>query len=177
MRPQPRMYALAALALVGAGILTLGAEAQVRVGVGDAFALLCAALYAVHIAYLGTHAADCDAVAITFLQLLTAAVISTAVLLGVDRGALAAADLRAGIWPVLYLGCFSTCLCFFLQTWAQHHAAPAKAGILLSAEGLFGCVFSVLLGLDAFSWQLAAGGAVIVVCVVLTQLPGARDEA
>jgi len=168
-RPPLRIYVLAAGALAGIGILTLRFEGGLAIGRGDWFVLLGALLFAVHIAYLGTVALGMDAGLLTLLQLLTTALASTAVLLCVDPGPLRGVARGAELLPVLYLALFSTCLCFFLQTAAQQRTSAAKAAILLSAEGLFGSVFSVLLGLEPFTWRLAVGGAVIVLCVALTE--------
>ena len=107
---------------------------------------------------------------INLIQLATAAVISAAVLLLADRNALAAADLQSGLPAVIYLGLFSTCLCYFLQTLAQKHTTPAQAGVLLSTEGLFGSVFSVLLGMEALTVNLVTGGLIIMASILLMEL-------
>lgn len=76
-----------------------------------------------------------------------------------------------------YLGLFSTCLCYFLQTLAQKHTTPAKAGVLLSTEGLFGSVFSVALGMEALTVNLVAGGLIILASVTLMELFSTEEKA
>jgi len=169
-RPPLKMYVLAAGTLVGIGILTLRLDGGLAIGRGDWIVLLGALLFALHISYLGTVALGVDAGLLTLLQLLTTALVSTAVLLCVDLAALRAMRWGMELLPVLYLALFSTCLCFFLQTTAQQRTSAAKAAILLSAEGLFGSVFSVLLGLEPYTWRMGLGGAGIVACVALTEV-------
>lgn len=73
-------------------------------------------------------------------------------------------------------GLFSTCLCYFLQTFAQKHTTPAQAGVLLSTEGLFGSLFSVLLGLEIVSVNLIIGGVIIMASIILTELLPSKAE-
>ena len=90
-----------------------------------------------------------------------------------------AGALRVGALPVLYLGLMSTCLCFFLQTAAQKYADATKAVIFLSMEGVFGSLFSVMLGLEPFTWMLGVGGSVLFLSAVLTEvkLPAIKKRA
>ena len=83
------------------------------------------------------------------------------------------------VLSVLYLGLMSTCLCFFLQTAAQKYADATKAVIFLSMEGVFGSLFSVMLGLEPFTWMLGAGGAMLFLSAVLTEvkLPAIKKRA
>ena len=74
------------------------------------------------------------------------------------------------IFPALYLGLLSTCLCFFLQTAAQKYADATKAVIFLSMEGVFGSLFSVMLGLEPFTWMLGVGGSMLFLSAVLTEV-------
>jgi len=169
-RPPLKVYALAAGTLAGIGILTLRPGSGLAIGRGDWMVLLSALLFAAHIAFLGTTARGMDAGLLTLLQMLTSALLSAIALLCLQP-ALPLAAAQGMAWlPVLYLALFSTCLCFFLQTAAQQRTSAAKAAILLSAEGLFGSVFSVCLGLEPFSPRMAVGGAVILICIILTEV-------
>jgi len=175
-RPALRVCLLAAGTLAGIGVLTLRPGGGLTIGRGDGMVLLSALLYALHIAYLGTAALGQDAGLLTLLQMLVSALLSTAALLCFESGAPRAvlnSVLSLGgarMLPVLYLGLFPTCLCFFLQTAAQQRTSAASAAVLLSSEGLFGSVFSVLLGLESWTWRMALGGAMIVACTALTQV-------
>lgn len=169
-RPKAKTYILAFMTLVGVWVLTMRANEPFAIGAGDAYVLISAVLFAIHIAFLGTYTKNDDAGMIAFMQFVSAGVIATLVMLIWEPGALTAGDLRTGLWPLLFLGCFSTCLCFFLQTWAQQRTTPAKAGLLLSTEGLFGSLLSVLLGLEVFRINLLTGGLIILLCVLLAEI-------
>ena len=169
-RPGIKIFVLAAAALAGIGLLTL-APGGAAFNTGDGMVLLCALFFALHICYLGRIMAGADALSITAVQLLTAAGASLLVLALFDPGALKVVQPMQAIGPVLYLGLMSTGLCYLLQTWAQKYTSAAKAGIILSTEGLFGSLFSVALALEPFTSRLAVGGLVILMVVVLMELP------
>jgi drug/metabolite transporter (DMT)-like permease len=71
---------------------------------------------------------------------------------------------------VIYLGVFSTCLCFFIQTSAQKRTSASKAGIIMSTEGFFGTLFSILLGMEPLTAKVIIGGIVILTAVILTEV-------
>lgn len=168
-RPSGKIYLLAILTLVGVGILTYRPQSQAAVfGLGDLLVLLGALLFALQIAFLGAFADGLDAKMITLLQLGTAAVLSFLAMAVLKTPMPDVAQFKQAIWPIIYLACFSTCFCFFIQAKAQQHISSAKAAIFLSAEGLFGSLFSVAMGFEPLTWQMMAGGLVILSCVVLT---------
>ncbi len=88
----------------------------------------------------------------------------------------AACDGVGGMSAVVYLGVFSTCLCYFLQTTAQKHVNSTKAAIILSTESLFGSIFSVLLGYDPLSAQMVVGGVIILASIILPEFSFGKKE-
>ena len=85
------------------------------------------------------------------------------------RPPVSAAQFAAGAWPVAYLGLFSTCLCYALQTRAQQHVTASQAGVVMSMEGVFGTLFSLMLGFETLRLNMALGGALITLSVLLTE--------
>ena len=79
-----------------------------------------------------------------------------------------AVQLKNGLLPCLYLGLFSTGACYLMQTKAQTVLPAARAGIVMSLEGFFGTVFSLLLGLAVFRPAMAVGGLILTASVVLS---------
>ena len=75
-----------------------------------------------------------------------------------------------GMAAVAYLGIFSTCLCYFLQTTAQQHVDSAKAAIILATESLFGTIFSVVLGYDKLTFNMVLGGIIILTSIIMTEV-------
>lgn len=168
-RPGLKNILLPALTVVGVFVLGYTKEGFVFAP-GDLLALVCALLFACHIASLEFTSKYVSAQKLTFIQMATASALALVYYLIADRSPVTAPMLCTGVLPVLYLGLFSTCTCFFLQTWAQNHTSATKAAIFLSLEGVFGAMFSVLLELESMRWTLLVGGGIIFISVVLTEV-------
>lgn len=170
-RPDIKTFILSATSLIGIAILTLKfTGGSLTFGLGDLIVLLCAFFFALHISYLGVVCSNYDPKRITFWQITVAGVISTIFLLAFDMENITLSHFTKGILPVLYLGIFSTCLCYFIQVKAQNYTSPAKAGVFLSMEGLYGSTFSVILGFETLSLNLIVGGIIIIMSVVFMAL-------
>lgn len=174
-RPGAKVLLMCLVAMLGILLLTFDFTAGLAFGAGDLLVLLCAFLFAMQIVYVGRTCNDHDPLMITFWQLLAAGVAGTVVFLAI-RPEVSMDHIRLGILPVVYLALFSTCVCYALQTWAQKNVPPAPAGVILSMEGLFGTLFSLLLGLEAFRWSIAAGGALIMTAVIVMNVADAQKE-
>ncbi|MFZ2539724.1 MAG: DMT family transporter [Oscillospiraceae bacterium] len=168
--PGLKTYILAFTTLIGIGILTLKFDGSgFSLGMGDVMTLFCALCFAMHIAYLGIFGKNLNAKLLAFMQLFVAAIISIATLLLFDIDTIDMQVISKGLLPILYLAIFSTCLCYFIQTKAQQHTNPSKAGIILSTEGLFGSLFSVVFGLEPLTINIVIGGLIILNSVILME--------
>ena len=169
-KPSNRIFFLALMTFAGVSILTVSPSNMMNFNIGDIYVLICAVLFASHISYLGRAVKNSNSKKITFIQIFIAAVLSLAGLGFTGLDVSADINFVAGVPSILYLGLFSTCLCFFMQTSAQKIANPSKAGIILSTESLFGTMFSILMGMEPFTLKIAAGGLVIMFSVIMTEL-------
>jgi drug/metabolite transporter (DMT)-like permease len=64
-----------------------------------------------------------------------------------------------------------------MQTWAQAHLPPARAAIVMTTEPVFAAGFAVALGVDALSWRMLAGGALVLGAMYLVELAPRRSVA
>ncbi len=167
-RPKTQTILLTFLALLGVGVLSFN-SGQFSLNLGDIFVLLGAFFFASQIAYLEKATKEADPVRINFIQILTATILSIGSF-AIEGEGLKGANIPAGVLPILFLGVFSTCICFFLQTRAQKYVSAAKVGIILSLEGVFGGVFSVVLGLEPLTANLILGGGLIILASVLSNI-------
>lgn len=169
-KPRNKFFALACTTFLGVALLNYSPETGLSFSIGDSFTLLCALLFACHIAYLDVASKKVGALELTFIQMAVAALLSLLSFGLVDGFSLEGTDFAAGLPPVIYLGLFSTLLCFFFQTSAQKHTSSAKAAILLSTEALFGSLISVILVLEPFRLNMAVGGLVILSSIILSEV-------
>lgn len=168
-RPPLKLFFCSLMALAGFFILAWRPGEGFSVNGGDLLTLLCAFFFACHIASLGILSAKVEPLRLTFLQVFFAAVFSLAGFLALDRNTPSQAQ-PGGIGAVLFLGLFSTCLCFFVQTWAQSKTSSGKAAVIMSTESLWCMLFSVALGYERLSAQMLIGGLVIVGAVCLLEV-------
>jgi len=164
-RPKTKFFFLPLITFLGVVILTYSPSSNVLLSKGDLLTLLCALFFALHISYLGIVSKKVDVIKMTFLQMITASVLSLLFFVFYDKLVITNIDYTKGILSILYLGIFSTCLCFFIQTYAQSNTSPSKAAMILSTEALFGSLFSVILKIEPFTINLLIGGSLILLTI------------
>lgn len=167
-RPNVQTILLTLMALAGVGVLSFK-DGRFSLGAGDLIVLLCAFFFASQITYLEKATKGSDPARVNFVQIMTAAIISVVVFI-VKGEHIQSINISQGILPILFLGILSTCFCFFLQTSAQKNVIASKVGVILSLEGIFGGLFSVLLGLEPLTINLLAGGTLIIGATILMNL-------
>ena len=146
-----------------------GEDFSIRMGAGEWIVLACAVLYGLHIVYLGTVCRKDDPVQTAFWQLLAAG-IGCALLIVSGGVGISSEAIRGMLVPCLFLGILSTGVCYLGQSWGQTRMPPAQASVIMSAEGMFGMIFSLLLGLESFRWRMLAGGLLVTLSVILVSL-------
>jgi len=155
----------AAVAMTGVGLISF--QWSGGVNIGDFLSFLCAFAFALHIFYTGEFMEEEDALTLTMVQMITAFVLSmTAV--AVRGDSLLGQDPR-GYLAVLYLGIFSTTICFLVMTISQKYTKPARAAVIMSTESLFAMVFSILILHEAVTVRMIFGALVIFLAIVLPQ--------
>lgn len=168
-RPGLHVVVAAVLAVVGIGLLSLGGESGFSLG--DGLTLVCGLFFALHIVLVTGFLRDGeqDAVILTLLQLVFAALFSwlTAPLLepGIPEGVFKP-DAIAGM---LYLGLLSTMACYLFQNIGQRYVSPSTAALLLSCEAVFGVIFSGIFLHERMSAGMIAGCVLMFVAVVLAE--------
>lgn len=169
-RPEKKVFLLALMTFIGVAVLTVNITGGISMNIGDLYVFICAIMFATHIAYLSLAVDGSNPLSITFIQITVAALLALIGLMIFGTGDLSSADYAMGIPSILFLGLFSTCLCFFMQTSAQKRTTPGKTGIILSTESLFGTVFAVVLGIEPLTTKIIVGGLIIISAVVLTEV-------
>lgn len=162
----------AVMAIVGVGLLSL--EKNLTLGLGDALTLICATGFAFQIFFTSEFVKKYRAVALNFIQMLTAVVLSAVslVLFGETRFQVTS----KGWLSVLYLGVISTALCYLLQTASQKYVDETKAAIILSMESVFGTMFSILILHEQVTVRMICGCVIILAAVIVSNLAEAGEN-
>ena len=163
-----RGFAAAILAFGGLGLLTLGGGEQVGgLGVGDAWAFLCALAYAGYIVYLGEVAGKASGLALAGLQHLPMAAFAW-IWAAPSLDALATTPPSTYL-AILYLAAVATALVAVLQTYAQRVVPAYLAALIFVLEPVFAALFAFwILGerLGPLGWT---GGALVVVAMLVAE--------
>ena len=75
------------------------------------------------------------------------------------------------IWPILYVGVFSSGVAYTLQILAQKDSNPTVVSLLLSLESVFATLAGAIILHDQMSGKEYLGCVLMLVAVVLAQLP------
>ncbi len=170
-KPGLRSTVCAFICFVGAAVLSWSPGVGLTFNIGDWLSLLCAFLFACHYAYLGLSAKHIRSAAVlSFFQLAVVSALSLITFLAFERPLFSVAALKVGAGAVLYLALFSTGYCYFVQSWAQRRFSASGTAIILSTEGLFGSLLSVLWGFDQPTITLLVGGCIILFSIIMVQL-------
>ena len=170
-RVQPKNLIGAVVSLLGIGILSFDGESFAITNLGDGLTLVCALLFACHIATTGYFLKEKsrNLHAIVFLQFGVSAIISWIAAILLEDFPPQAAFSAPG-YAIVYLGIFPTLLCFFLQNFAQQKVNPNKTAIILSTEALFGTLLSVLLRGEVLTPLMGAGFILLFAAILLVEV-------
>ncbi|HLR23792.1 MAG TPA: DMT family transporter [Pseudogracilibacillus sp.] len=155
----------AILSIIGIALLSLQLNGEMNIG--DLLTLLCAVAFACHIFYTARFVREEDPIALTLMQMLTAACIGFMVT-GL-KGEMHFAMHQEALMPLVYLGIFSTTIAYVLQTAAQKFITETKAAIILSTEALWGTFFSVLLLSEVLTWRMTIGAIIIFFAIIIAE--------
>lgn len=171
----------ALMALIGIGLISLNLDGSVNIG--DMLTLLCAVGFAFHIYFTGDFVRrGSDAIALTVLQLGTAAVLSIAAAgieslfgLGHVKGAGPIA-MTGSLIAAVYLGLLSTGIAFLLQTVAQQWTTQTRAAILLSTESVFGTLLSALILHEQLTLRTIIGSATVFAAILVAEIGATKPS-
>ena len=170
-RPGWYVFVAAILSLTGIGLLALGTGDAAGLNLGDALTLVCGLFYALHIIWTARYNEQGDdPLFLTLLQFVVCAVFGW-ILAPIYDGAFPTAAVQNPrvISSMLYLGLFSTMLCFSLQNIGLKYVQSSLASLFLSFESVFGVLFSTLFLHEHLTVRMIVGCVLIFVAVVLAE--------
>jgi drug/metabolite transporter (DMT)-like permease len=159
-------WAAAAVSMVGLYLLSgAGSDFTLR---GDGLVFLAAVSFACHILATDRAAGRYDTGALLFIQLAIAGAVC--LLLAVVGGDIEVPR-GATVWSALIVtAVFASALGFFVQTYAQQHAPPARTALILASEPVFAGLFGYLLNGDRLTAVAWLGAGLIMAAIVAVEL-------
>ena len=159
-------WAAAAVSALGLYLLSgAGGDFELR---GDGLVFLAALSFAAHILATGRAASRFDVGALLVVQLGVATLVCL-------TAAAVAGDIEAPhgakVWSALLVTALvASALGFFVQTYAQQHAPPARTALILASEPAFAGLFGWLLSHDHLSLVAWSGAGLIMAAIVAVEL-------
>ncbi|MGA2483295.1 MAG: DMT family transporter [Candidatus Acidiferrales bacterium] len=167
-------------AIGGLYFLTVPAGHLSRLNIGDVLTLIGAALYALHIIFVGRYTREHALGVLAFLQVAVTAVFGTVGCLlcaatGWERLRFVADWRLAG--AIVVTAVFATALAFTIQFWAQKYTTPTHAAILFTLEPVFAGLTSFVVLHERLGGRGALGAALVLAGILLAELRGPAQAA
>jgi drug/metabolite transporter (DMT)-like permease len=160
------VWAAAGAAALGLWLLSgAGTEFNAR---GDGLVLICSVALAAHILATSSAVKKHDVGALLAIQLGVVGLVTLAI--GAMAGDLEAPH-GATVWSALLVtSLIASALGFFVQTFAQQHAPPARTALILAAEPAFAGLFGWLLNDERLSAAGWLGAVLIMTAIVAVEI-------
>ena len=155
--------------LASVGLYFLSIQGGFTLTSGDFYIMLCAIVFALHILFIDHYTQYVDGIALSCAQFAVTSVVSLLVAAFTEVGCWG--NIMDSIWPILYVGIFSSGVAYTLQIVAQKGSNPTVVSLLLSLESVFAVISGALILHERLSARELLGCGLIMIAVVLTQLP------
>jgi len=140
-------------------------------GSGEAWTILCAALFAVQILVVDRFARNCDMLRFSMVQMFVAGLVAVPfVFLPGEIARASWSDFLHGIPALIWLGIGSSGIAYTLQNLGQAKVSAALASIIMSLEGAFAAMFGWLILGDVLTVRQLVGCGIILLAVITAQL-------
>jgi len=169
-RPKTDNIFAAFLCVLGIGFVSLTESFVIQIG--DALTLGGGFMYAAHIVVIAKLGKKLDPILLTIIQFGTSAIIAWSASL-IFEGVPSFTQVFSSnevLFSLLYLSVMCTAVGLLLQTAGQKHTHPSAASIILSLEGVFGVVFSVILYNEEMTIKLVFGFVLIFISVLVSEV-------
>lgn len=170
-RPHWHVFVAAGLSLTGIGLLALGGDDISGINIGDILTLLCGLFFALHILWTEKcNKEGCDTIIITMLQFAFAAFFGWILAPFMDGAfPIVAIQTPKVVLSMLYLGLFSSMICFSLQNIGLKYVQSSLASLFLSFESVFGVLFSTIFLHETLTLKMAVGCGLIFSAIVIAE--------
>jgi drug/metabolite transporter (DMT)-like permease len=155
-----------AVVLATAGLAVLSLQG-LAVGTGEAVTLASAAVYALHIVWLGAWSRQDQALGLSTVQMLVIALVCGA---GALPGGVELPPDRGTWLSVLYMALVAGAFALVVQTWAQAHLPAARAAVVMTTEPVFAALFAVLFGGERLGLRVLVGGSLVLAAMYLVEV-------
>ena len=147
---------------------------------GDTLTMAGAAMFALHIIFIGRYSGKHSVGALSFVQVAATAILSVAAIPVFHYAAWEGVRLNWN-WrlalALLVTGVFGTAIAFSVQVWSQRYLTPSYTGVLLTLEPVFAVTTSFLWLGERLSGRALLGSCLILAGILVAELKGPAQAA
>ncbi|WP_415903336.1 DMT family transporter [Neptuniibacter sp. QD29_5] len=153
------------------GLYVLSFRDLSAINFGDILELLGAACWAIHVLLIAKLAPKMDNLRLAIIQFTVCALCSGLVALTIESHSFTFENAINSWAPIAYAGFISVGIAYTLQVFAQRHAPPAHAAIIMSLEAVAAAFGGWLILEEQFSTLGLLGCGLMLFGMLLSQLP------
>ncbi len=142
---------------------------------GDILSAVAGALFGVNIALTKVFVKDKDPYVFVFIQLLVMTVMSFAYALPFEKG-LAYSFRWDHVLVVLFLSLVCTIGCWVLRAICIKHVGAVTTAVLNPMSAVIATSLSIILSMEAFSWNVVVGGLIITLSILISGIVDAKTS-
>lgn len=154
-RPTVKSFLAAFVTISGVAVMSLKGDESFSLALGDTLLLCAGFLYAMASIVVARYGRASSPVQITFLQLFVTMIYTGVMTLLFENHA--GAYPANAIWAVLFLAVGPTLICFLIKNYALQYLTPLQCTLILSTEGVFCAVLSVIILHDSITLKMLCG--------------------
>lgn len=157
------------LAVVGLYMLTM--SGKLTIGLGETLGLICAAFFALQIAFTDIYSKKVNVFILVLFQFITVTFLSLIFSLSIDNVTFNLDFNYIFLKAVIITSIFATVYAFLIQTYMQQFTTPTKTAIIFAMEPVSAGIFGYFVGNEVLTTIQVYGGAILIVfAVVLAEI-------
>lgn len=156
------------LAVAGLYLLTMSGE--LSLGFGEVLGLICAAFFALQIAYTDIFSKKVNVYMLVFFQFVTVTILSLVFSLFMDDVTFNVGLDYTFLKALIITAIFATVYAFLIQTYMQQFTTPTKTAIIFTMEPVSAGFFGYFVGNELLTITQVSGAILIIFAVLLAEI-------
>ncbi|MBY0154788.1 DMT family transporter [Cytobacillus oceanisediminis] len=178
LKIKPGFNAIIGVSIATAGLYLLTMTDRVSLNIGDAYVLICAVGFALHIIFTGKYSSKYPALLLTVIQVGTVALLSGIFAFftenwqqAFETGVLFKTNV---VTALIVTSLFATALAFFAQTAFQKFTTPTRVALIFAMEPVFAAAAGFMWANERLSFSALTGCLLIFAGMVFAEIPAKK---
>jgi drug/metabolite transporter (DMT)-like permease len=181
LKTKPGLNAIIGVSIATAGLYLLTMTDKVSLNIGDAYVLICAVGFALHIIFTGKYSSKYPALLLTVIQVSTVAVLSVIFAVftenwqqAFETGVLLKTNV---VTALIVTSLFATAIAFFAQTAFQKYTTPTRVALIFAMEPVFAAAAGFMWANERLSYSALTGCLLIFAGMVFAEIPAKKTSS